>query len=133
MKKNFTKFKSALMLICALLFMQLGNAQRIDIAGWTFPVNPGAVNTYDADCGTGTIYLDGTHGSSAWTVGLSNQESDAASFNYAGVWLSSTSISACGVTTNTKSITFCGNNGNSAVIVVSTSTTRRFLARELGM
>lgn len=121
MKKNFTKFKSALMLICALLFMQLGNAQRIDIAGWTFPVNPGAVNTYDADCGTGTIYLDGTHGSSAWTVGLSNNESDAASFNYAGVWLNNSSISACGVTTTGKSITFCGNDGYSSVIVVSTS------------
>ena len=121
MKKNFTTFKSALIFICAFLLMQFGNAQRIDIAGWNFPINPGAVNTYTADCGSGTIYLDGTHGSSAWTVGLSNNESDAASYNYSGVWISSTSISACGVTTSTKSITFCGNNGNSAVIVVSTN------------
>lgn len=121
MRKTFAIFRSALMFICALLLMQFGNAQRIDIAGWTFPAYPGAVNTYDADCGAGTIYLDGTHGSSEWTVGTGNQESNAASFNYAGVWISSTSISACGVTTAGKCITFCGNSGYTSVIVVSTN------------
>lgn len=83
-------------------------------------MNPGAVGTYNADCGTGTIYFDGTHGSSAWTVGTSNNESDAASFGYAGVMIAST-ITTCEETSATQSLTFCGNNGNSAVIAISTS------------
>lgn len=122
MKKNFTFFKSAMMLICALLFVQFSVAQRTTIAGWSFPSHGGPVSTYDANCGTGTLYLDGTHGSSEWTIVTStNPNNNQATFGSGGATTNTSAQNACGVagsstdkalgltgvTSNGKCVTFC--------------------------
>ena len=125
MKKNFTIFKSAMMLICALLLMQVGTAQRTTIAGWSFPAGPGSVNTYPADCGSGTIYLNGTHGSSNWRVtGSSGSTNNSANFYQNGYILSET-ILACPDLDNVrgKKISLIGQANNDSCVSFAFSTT----------
>lgn len=92
-------------------------AQRETIAGWTFPTTTGA-QVIAAECGTGTFYADGTHGSSVWAVVTSGTN--------AGIYFSNNGATPaealCDVSSNSKDITFVGsaNNDSSAVFVVST-------------
>ena len=56
----------------------LTQAQSV-IANWNFNDLPGELNpniptVITADVGTGTIYLDGTHGSSAWSTVTPNPQ-----------------------------------------------------------
>ena len=116
MKKILSIVASALMMILMLSVSQV-MAQRTTIAGWTFPTttNP---NAMPAECGEGTLYADGTHGSSEWAVVTAGTN--------AGIYFANNGAAPlaalCDVTTATKDITFIGsaNNGNSAVFVVST-------------
>ncbi len=92
-------------------------AQRETIAGWTFPTTTGA-QVIAAECGTGTFYADGTHGSSVWAVVTSGTN--------AGIYFSNNGATPaealCDVSSNSKDITFVGsaNNDSSAVFIVST-------------
>ncbi len=116
MKKILSIVASAFVMILMLSVSQV-MAQRTTIAGWTFPStsNP---NAMPAECGEGTLYADGTHGSSEWTVVTSGTN--------AGIYFGNTGVAPesplCEVTANTKSITFVGSdhNGDCAVFVVST-------------
>ena len=116
MKKILSIVASAFVMILMLSVSQV-MAQRTTIAGWTFPSTT-SPNAIPAECGEGTLYADGTHGSSEWTVVTSGTN--------AGIYFSNNgaapSAALCDVTTATKDITFIGsaNNGNSAVFVVST-------------
>ena len=121
MKKNSTNFKSAMMLICALLLVPFGMAQRTEIAGWSFPAIPADGTTYHSDCGEGMIYLDGTHGSSQWTiVESSNNASNVAYYVTNGLHLSST-ITACNDETTGKALTLVGCDDSCAVFVFAGS------------
>ncbi len=116
MKKILSFVASAFVMILMLSVSQV-MAQRTTIAGWTFPstTNPNAI---PAECGEGTLYADGTHGSSEWAV-------VTASTN-AGIYFANGGTAPatplCEVTTATKSITFISSdhNGDCAVFVVST-------------
>ena len=92
-------------------------AQRTTISGWTFPStsNP---NAMPAECGEGTLYADGTHGSSEWAVVTAGTNAGI----YFGNGGTAPATALCEVTTATKSITFVGSdhNGDCAVFVVST-------------
>ena len=102
-----------------MLMLSVGQvmAQRTTIAGWTFPTTTGA-QVIAAECGTGTFYADGTHGSSVWAVVTSGTN--------AGIYFSNNGATPaealCDVSSNSKDITFVGsaNNDSSAVFVVST-------------
>lgn len=121
MKKNFTTLKSAMMLICALLLMQFGFAQRTTIAGWTFERVPqDGVQTYEANCGEGTLYLDGTHGSDEWFISTGTSTQDSASFYYGGTTLGNFPCST-GSLNNALGLVGNGNNGHSVVFTVSTT------------
>lgn len=123
MKKNFTFLKNALMLICSLLFVQFSIAQRTTIAGWSFPTAPGSsVSTYSADCGNGTIYLDGTHGASTWAISGSSSQNNSATFYQSGYRIPETIIT-CNDNTNGKSLALIGQgcNGFSASFCFSTT------------
>ena len=122
MKKNFTIFKSAMMLICALLVMQFGMAQTTTIAGWTFPTSPGSVSTYPADCGIGDgmLYLDGTNGSDEWTVGTGTSVNNNASFGMTGA---APTIVVCGDENYDKALGMGGVNNNGKSVVFTFSTT----------
>ena len=112
MKKILSFVASAFVMILMLSVSQV-MAQRTTIAGWTFPstTNP---NAMPAECGEGTLYADGTHGSSEWTVVSSGTNAGI----YFGNNGAAPSAALCDVTTATKDITFIGsaNNGNSAEI-----------------
>ena len=121
MKKNFTTLKSAMMLICALLLMQFGFAQRTTIAGWTFSRVPqDGVQTYEANCGEGTLYLDGTHGSDEWFISTGPSTQDSASFYYGGTSSGNIPCST-GSLNNALGLVGNGNNGHSVVFTVSTT------------
>ena len=121
MKKNFTTLKSAMMLICALLLMQFGFAQRTTIAGWTFARVPqDGVQTYEANCGEGTLYLDGTHGSDEWFISTGPSTKDSASFYYGGTTSGNIPCST-GSLNNALGLVGNGNNGHSVVFTVSTT------------
>lgn len=123
MKKNSTILKSAMMLICALLFVQFGIAQRTTIAGWTFPSGPGKVNTYTADCpdgATATLYLDGTHGSDEWLISGLSGTKDSATFYMSGT-VSTTSLCNDAGAGKTLGLVGNGNNGKSVVFTCSTT------------
>ena len=123
MKKNFTTLKSAMMLICALLMVQFGIAQRTTIAGWSVP-DTITTNVYPADCGTGILYLDGTHGSSHWTISSSSSCSNAATFKQAGFFVTET-ILACPEDVKGKCIAFAGANTNDSCVTFVFSTAER--------
>ena len=97
MKKNFTIFKSALMLICALLFVQFGIAQSTSIAG-----------------------LDGTQGSDEWNIGTGTSLNNNASFYIGG---GASAISLCGDNAAGKALGLGGvaNNGKSVVFTFATT------------
>ena len=120
MEKNFTTFKSAIMLICAILLVQFGMAQRTTIAGWTFPSGPGAVNTYSADCGNGVLYLDGTHGSDEWTIGTGTSLNNNASFYTTGT---ASAENFCDDAAAGKALGLGGNDNNGHSIVFCIATT----------
>ena len=116
MKKILSIVASVFVMILMLSVSQV-MAQRTTIAGWTFPStsNP---NAMPAECGEGTLYADGTHGSSEWAV-------VTASTN-AGIYFANGGTAPatplCEATAATKSITFIGSdhNGDCAVFMVST-------------
>ena len=123
MKKNSTILKSAMMLICALLFVQFGIAQRTTIAGWTFPSGPGKVNTYPADCPDGTtatLYLDGTHGSDEWLISGASSTKDSATFYMSGK-VATTSLCNDSEAGMTLGLVGNGNNGKSVVFTCATT------------
>lgn len=117
MKKTFTKFSLMLVLALACCFMQNANAQRVTIAGWTFP-SALTTTVISAECGVGTIYADGTHGSSVWN--------DTTNANAAGIYFlnagTAPANNLCEVTSAGKSMQATGsvNNDSSWVYVVST-------------
>ena len=108
---------TSVLMMALMLCVLPSKAQRETIAGWTFPSTTGA-QVISAECGEGTLYMDGTHGSSEWAVvtGSSNP----------GIYFSNNGTAyatgLCDVTIASKDITFIGNanNGNSVVFVVST-------------
>ena len=108
-----------MMLICALLFVQFGIAQRTMIAGWSFPSGPGTVNTYSADCGEGNIYLDGSYGSDLWSIGGTSY-SNQATFSATGF---TPTTPVCNDETSGKCMGLAGpdNNGRSAVFYIPTT------------
>ena len=120
MKKIFTTLKSAMMLICALLFVQFGIAQSTTIAGWTFPSGPGAVSTYPADCGEGMIYLNGTNGSDEWAIGTGTSLNNNASFYIGG---SASADNLCGDAAAGKALGLGGNANNGKCVVFTFATT----------
>ena len=122
MKKNFTIFRNVMMLICALLLVQNSIAQRMNIAGWSFPeVSPNYASTCPADCGDGTIYLDGTHGSSQWTI-VSNTSgvSNAAHYASTGLQLTNT-ITTCEDGVRGQCLTLVGCDDSCIVFVFATT------------
>ena len=116
MKKILSIVASAFVMILMLSVSQV-MAQRTTIAGWTFPTttNP---NAMPAECGEGTLYADGTHGSSEWAVVTAGTNAGI----YFGNGGTAPATALCEVTTATKSITFVGSdhNGDCAVFAVST-------------
>lgn len=120
MEKSFMNLRGAFLLLCALLMVQVATAQRTTIAGWTFPTAAGPVNTYAADCGDGMIYLDGSNGSSEWTIGTTTSLNNNASFSVGGY---ASSDALCGDNVAGKALGVGGNgcNGNSVVLEISTT------------
>ena len=108
---------TSVLMMALMLCVLPSKAQRETIAGWTFPTttNP---NAMPAECGEGTLYADGTHGSSEWAVVTSGTNAGI----YFGNGGTAPATSLCEVTTAGKSITFVGSdhNGDCAVFVVST-------------
>lgn len=115
MKKILTFLPMVFLLLLAL---QNVEAQQQTIAGWAFPslLNQ---NVVAADCGNGTLYADGTHSSSVWTV-TTNQNSYGLYYNFAGV---APATALCDVTSAGKCMSANGqeNNDSSWVFVVSTT------------
>ncbi len=120
MKKIFTQMKWAFLFVSALFMVQMSSAQqRTTIAGWTFPAVPSSSTIIlSADCGNGTIYGDGTNGSSRWTKS-SGSSTAGIYFGNAGV---APTTGVCEETAATKSFQTVGNayNDSSIVFVVST-------------
>lgn len=119
MKKHFTRF--SLVLMALMMFCGLQNAyaqQRTTLAGWTFP-NANGTNLVAAECGSGTIYADGTHGSDEWTV-VTSGTTPGIYYNNGGV---APAEALCEVVDATKALTLIGNthNGHSIVMVTSTA------------
>ena len=108
------------MLICALLMVQSGIAQRATIAAWTFPYAAGTVSTYDADCQSGTLYADGTHGSSEWTITTGTGVNNSISFNTGGY---APSAALCDDATSGKALGVGGNGSNGYSVVFEIHTT----------
>lgn len=117
MKNLFTKIIVLLSFVMVCCFMQNAHAQRTTIAGWTFP-NATGYNVMPAECGTGTLYADGSHGSSVWTV-VTGGTTPGIFYNNDGTAPAET---LCEVTSAGKALTVVGsvNNDSSIVIVVST-------------
>jgi parallel beta-helix repeat protein len=80
------------------------------LAGWTFPTNFGpAPLTISAECGNGSIYADGTNGSSVWTSNNSNYQffsGNVSSPALCGVTIASGALSPTNNANNGKSIVF---------------------------
>jgi len=101
MKKN-----SIILSILVTILMILGqfsSSAQTTIAGWSFPTlvaQPNTPTTIAADAGSGTIYLDGTNGSSAWL-----QATQLNSFS--------------GVTTSALALVDSAANGKSVVFAIS--------------
>lgn len=117
MKNFITKMSLLLAFVLTCCFMQDAHAQRTTIAGWTFPSATGS-NVMTAECGTGTLYADGSHGSSVWTV-VTGGTTPGIFFNNSGI---APAEALCEVTSAGKSLSVIGsaNNDSSIVIVVST-------------
>ena len=122
MKKNFTNFRSAFLLFCALVMVQAGIAQRTVIAGWTFTNTTSTYTetTYPSNCEDGLLYLDGSFGSDVWTVTTGTSVSNGASYYYQGL---APDGAVCGETTATKALGIAGNDKNGSSIVFAFSAT----------
>lgn len=109
---------SAIALIAIFMGLQPLQAQNTTLAGWTIP-NGASSTVLAADCGEGTFYADGTHGSSDWPI-VSAGTTPGIYFGNAGVVPSN---GLCDVTAASKGFTFIGNNynDNSCVFVVPAS------------
>ena len=119
MKKILTLLPMAFMALVMFFAIQNVQAQQQTIAGWTFPTQmASAPNVIAAECGEGTIYADGTHGSSVWA---SSANSSAAGL-YIGNTGTAPATALCEVTTAGKSLQANGvaYNDSSWVFVVST-------------
>lgn len=115
--KKILSFVASVFVMILMLSVSQVMGQRTTIAGWTFPNNTG-YTVMSPTCGEGALYMDGTHGSSEWTV-VTGSSNAGIYFNNGGT---AYATGLCDVTTATKDITFIGsaNNGNSVVFVVST-------------
>lgn len=71
MKKIYQCLSIVWLFACILLIQFDSQAQRTTIAGWTFTTAANAL-VIPADCGAGTIYADGTNGSSTWNISNSS-------------------------------------------------------------
>lgn len=114
-KKQHFVFK--LILFFSLFFGSIWGWGQTTLAGWTFPPTTGAAPlVLAAECGSGTIYADGTNGSSTWTSLAGNN-----GYQYFG----GTSVPGglCGVTANTGALTLVGNGNNGKSIIMKMSTT----------
>ncbi len=122
MKKNFTVFRSVMMLICILLMVQTGIAQRTVIAGWTFANTTSIAEdpTYAAQCGDGIIYLDGSFGSDTWTIGTGSSVNNNATFYMGGIIPTE---AVCGEETTGDALGLGGNGNNGHSIVFAITTT----------
>ena len=113
--KKTNPFKSSLV----ILLMCFGLASlwgQETIAGWTFPTNSGAAPlTINADCGAGTIYANGTNGSSTWTSNTTN-------YQFFGGNIASTENQVCGTSETTGALSPTGNQNNEKHIVFRIST-----------
>ena len=92
------------------------------LAGWDFQTTttggtatiaaPNTPTFYNANVGTGQLYLDGTHGSSAWQSTSANPGTELNAF--AGTTLNTTDTSLSTVTTGAASLALAGGTGLSA-------------------
>jgi hypothetical protein len=113
-KKRLFIFKQALALFMVLCSVW-GWGQSL-IAGWTFPSTNGAAPlVIAAECGNGSIYANGTNGSSTWTSAAAN---DGYQF-FGGVAITP---AICTVTSATGALTPTGNGNNGKSIVFKIST-----------
>lgn len=97
------------------------------VAGWDFQTttnggtaaaaSPGSPLTYVANFGAGTIYLDGTNGSSTWTSLASNPQVTS----FAGSNLNTSGTSFSTVTTSPACLAIANSSANSFNIVFSFS------------
>ncbi|MBS0656775.1 MAG: PEP-CTERM sorting domain-containing protein [Verrucomicrobia bacterium] len=108
--------------LCALAFATTTEAQTL-LAGWTFdtlPVAPGTGSTQVANFGTGTIFLDGTNGSSTWITATTGNQVTA----FAGSLLNDPRPGlVAGTATAGQSLALLNTTANGFSIVIGVSTT----------
>lgn len=138
MKKHVTKFLLSAVLIVSTTTLW---AQTL-IAGWDFQTttnggtaaaaSPSAPSSYTANFGSGTLYLNGSNGSSTWVTASSGNEvtAFAGTANNAGTGFATTTttpaclavVCASTTTSNGKSMVFKFSMTNFTNLVVSYST-----------
>jgi len=111
MKKIFLTLVSALALV-GIAHAQLiagWDFQTIDNGGTAAAAAPNSPNVFTANFGSGTLYLDGSEGSSTWVTATTGNEvtAFAGSTNNLGTGFSS-------VTTGASSLALLGGTGNAA-------------------
>jgi hypothetical protein len=105
-------------LFLTVLSVNWNNAQE-QIAAWTFDAlaaNPNTPTVLAANLGSGTIYADGSNGSSTWTSSASNPQITA----FGGNVLNDPRVPA--VTTNNMALTLANSSANDYSIVLKFST-----------
>lgn len=89
---------------------------QVTIAGWTFPGSSGAAPlVITANCGTGTIYADGTNGSSVWLSNTSN-------YQFFAGYATAVANQTCGEAAATQALSPTGSSNNGKAIVFKLST-----------
>ena len=131
---------SSLLFLILVIFPFCGNSQNL-IAGWDFQttvnggtamqVAPNAPAVVQANIGSGTLYLNGTNGSSSWVTATSGNQLTSfagSAFNAASGFSTVTSGAAClalaNTTANGKSMVFVLNMSGQSNLVVSYATQR---------
>ncbi|MFZ4776526.1 MAG: PEP-CTERM sorting domain-containing protein, partial [Terrimicrobiaceae bacterium] len=98
-------------------FLEEPDFQTTTTGGTAAAVNPGAPLTYAANFGAGTIFLDGTNGSSTWTSLATNPQVTA--FTGTAVNTSGTSLST--TTTSPAALALANSSANGFNIVFTFS------------
>jgi hypothetical protein len=119
--------KKSLLIIAAFALAMAGHAKATLLAGWDFQTTtnggtaaaaaPGSPLVYSANFGTGTLYLNGTNGSSTWTSLASNPQ--VTSFGGTTVNTSGTSFST--TTSGASALTIANSSANGFAMTFSFS------------
>src|SRR5690554_4225504 len=108
--------KKITFMLFAFLSTLIGFAQTETLTGWSFPTDDGTPLVIEAECGSGSLYADGTNGSSDWTGGV----------DFFGGHTPAEANQVCGSTTNTQAYSLLNgasgaNNGKHLVFKFSTA------------